>query len=252
MQVYQNVRSASAPSHFLRKNPPFGAEVAVQSLACFDWDCTLAVMECEVGTPRQNWVECLGGEARLRKIKNMLHNLTQSGVCCYIVSRNVISNLQEALQALQLEGYFLEPSTGNLRVIARRHLAEPLYNKGTAMLHLLHSKFPNVHRCLFVDDDAQNLNDVQHAIQGRIQNCGSLHCAKQGLTEEQCVRIVDWFEVTVPIQARLEAPKSVVHRQGAAMSPPLCQWSSRNTLPSRIGQQRVGLSPNFRARQGGA
>ena len=65
---------------------------------------------------------------------------------------SVVSNLEQALQVLQLDAYFRSPLIGQLRIISLPHLREPLYNKGTAMLHLLHERFPSLTRYLFIDD----------------------------------------------------------------------------------------------------
>lgn len=240
MDASRFVRSVSAPNHVERK-VSFGAESDVKTLACFDWDCTLAVVECASPTATTNWLASFGGQDRLFMVKRMLDRLVRAGVGCYIVSRNTGEHLEHGLRALHLDGYFRCPSTGQLRMIARHSVREPLYNKGGAMLRLLHEKFPCVTRCLFIDDDQQNCTDVQQALQGKVPICGSLHCSKQGLSAQQCEDIVQWCTdptgaATVFKLSSLPCPSawSPAPFTAMAQSSVLAPNGSRTTLQSSV------------------
>jgi len=150
----------------------------------FDWDETLSQHSCDAGLTSAEWLKKFGGEARLRRVQDMLQRLVTSDVVCYIISRNVYSNLIEGLYALSLHRYFLSPDD-NFRVVARAYPNDFAYmqNKGTRILELLREEHSGVRSCWFADDEPGNISDVQEALEG-VVHCTTILCCKRiGLTD---------------------------------------------------------------------
>lgn len=153
----------------------------------FDFDQTIAIIETYVvpGDATTAINRVFGGAARMLVVTQLLDELRELGLQLFIVSRNARKVVIQALKVVP-RLFRLFPSG---TVFGREDLIPfGVGPKSTLMRMILERSCVSADRCLFVDDNLDNIRDVES-----ILGCACIHWpGGGGIRQREMDRIKEW------------------------------------------------------------
>eukprot|EP00411_Alexandrium_monilatum_P037594 CAMPEP_0175390266 /NCGR_PEP_ID=MMETSP0095-20121207/31317_1 /TAXON_ID=311494 /ORGANISM="Alexandrium monilatum, Strain CCMP3105" /LENGTH=293 /DNA_ID=CAMNT_0016688805 /DNA_START=11 /DNA_END=890 /DNA_ORIENTATION=- len=155
-------------------------------VAVFDFDQTLSIRHLGVFEDLgQAQDRTFGGAARVTLLKDMLRQVTSSGVAVAVVTRNSKHVVSRALQAVGLL-QFVVPGL----ILGFEDYGDEIPKSSVILDRVLPALRLPSSAVLFADDDPANIKDVS----ARCPDASCLHCQRTGLAEGDCANIVAWAD----------------------------------------------------------
>ena len=162
------------------------------AICVFDFDKTLAIKhvgQFDVSSTAEE--RCFGGADRVRALTEMFEAIQSAGAEIHICTRNSIHVVQKSLGPRCQQGW--GPNQGGIGLLSSVKSIVGLENMSWDMpksraIHGQIAQGTANNRILFVDDDANNTNEVQTNIPG----CTVLHVKGKGMTLEDMTFVKNW------------------------------------------------------------